>query len=99
MVVLDSDHSREHVLAELRSYAPMVTKDCYLVVADTLLGHLDADQTPRNRSKLWLKGNEPLSALRTFLDETDRFEVDPVINGKLILASSPGGYLRCRSNA
>src|SRR5215475_1141413 len=46
MAVLDSDHGRDHVLAELRSYAPMVTKDCYLVVADTLLGHLDADQTP-----------------------------------------------------
>ena len=99
MVILDSDHSREHVLAELRSYGSMVTKDCYLVVADTLLGHLDTDQTPRNRSKLWLKGNEPLSALRTFLDETDRFEVDPVVNGKLILASSPGGYLRCRTDA
>lgn len=99
MVVLDSDHSRDHVLAELRSYGPMVTKGCYLVVADTLLGHLDADQTPRNRSRLWLKGNEPLSALRTFLGETDRFEIDPVVNGKLILASSPGGYLRCRSNA
>ena len=63
MVILDSDHSRDHVLAELRSYGPMVTKGCYLVVADTILGHFDADQTPHNRSKLWLKGNEPLSAL------------------------------------
>jgi cephalosporin hydroxylase len=98
MVILDSDHSRDHVLAELRSYGPIVTKGCYLVVADTILGHFDANQTPRNRSKLWLKGNEPLSALHTFLQETDRFEVDPVVNGKLILASSPGGYLRCRSN-
>jgi cephalosporin hydroxylase len=99
MVVLDSDHSRDHVLAELQSYGPMVTEGCYLVVADTILGHLDADRTPRNRSKLWFKGNEPLSALHTYLEQTDRFEVDPVVNGKLILASSPGGYLRCRANA
>ncbi len=99
MVVLDSDHSRDHVLAELRSYGRMVTKGCYLVVADTILGHFNADQTPRNRSKVWLSGNEPLSALQTFLDETDRFEVDPMINGKLILASSPGGYLLCLENA
>ena len=95
MVVLDSDHSREHVLAELRSYGPLVTVGCYLVVADTILGHLDAGQTPRNRSKLYLKGNEPLSALEAYLKETDRFEIEPAVNGKLILSSSPGGYLRC----
>ena len=97
MVVLDFDHSRDHVLAELRAYGPLVTPDCYLVVADTLLGHLKPAQTPHNRSKLWLKGNEPLSALEAYLRETDRFEIDPIINGKLILASSPGGYLRARS--
>jgi cephalosporin hydroxylase len=98
MVVLDSDHSRDHVLAELRTYGPLVTKGCYLVVADTILGHFDAERTPRNRSKVWLKGNEPLSALEAYLKETDRFEIDPVINGKLILSSSPGGYLRCRAD-
>ena len=98
MVVLDSDHSRDHVLAELRTYGPLVTKGCYLVVADTILGHFDANQTPRNRSKVWIKGNEPLSALEAYLKETDRFEVDPVLNGKLILSSSPGGYLRCRAD-
>ena len=92
---IDLDHSREHVLAELRSYGPLVTVGCYLVVADTILGHLDARQTPRNRSKLYLKGNEPLSALETYLKETDRFEIEPAVNGKLILSSSPGGYLRC----
>lgn len=96
MVVLDSDHSRDHVLAELRCYGPMVTSGCYLVVADTALGHLNASQVLRNRSKLWLKGDEPLSAIGAYLKETDRFEIDPILNGKLILSSSPGGYLRCR---
>ena len=87
------------MLAELRSYGPLVTMGCYLVVADTILGHLDANQTPRNRSQLYLKGNEPLSALECYLKETNRFETDPVVNGKLILSSSPGGYLRCVGGA
>jgi len=94
MVLLDSDHSRDHVLSELRAYAPLVSIGHYLVCADTLLGFLTSEQTPVNRSSVWYPGNEPLSALRTFLAEDDRFEVDAEINGKLIVASSPGGYIR-----
>lgn len=95
MVVLDSDHSRAHVLAECRAYGPMVTPGCYMVVADTIVGHMTEDIAPKKRSKLWFMGNEPLSGMKDYLAECDRFETDPVINGKLVLASSPGGYLRC----
>jgi cephalosporin hydroxylase len=95
MAVLDSDHSRAHVLAELRAYGPMVTEGCYLVVADTVVGHLGEDEAPKKRSQVLSRGNEPLSARDDYLAETDRFEVDPVLNGKLVLSSSPGGYLRC----
>ena len=94
MAVLDSDHSRSHVLAECRAYGEMVTKDCFLVVADTLAGHVDEERAPKKRSKIWFEGDEPLSAVKDYLAETDRFVVDEVINGKLVLASSPGGYLR-----
>ncbi|MGO7168912.1 cephalosporin hydroxylase family protein [Rhizobium leguminosarum] len=96
MVVLDSDHSYEHVLAECRAYGPLVTEGCYLVVADTLIGHLTEEQAFTKRSKVWLRGNEPLKAVTDYLAETDRFEVDPVLNGKLVLSSSPGGYCICR---
>ena len=95
MVVLDSDHSRSHVLAECRAYGPLVTKGCYLVVADTLVGHLSEDQAPKKRSKIWFKGDEPLSAMNDYMAETDKFEIDPVLNGKLVMCSSPDGYLRC----
>jgi cephalosporin hydroxylase len=97
MVVLDSDHSRAHVLAECRAYGPMVTPGCYMVVADTLVGHVTEENAPKKRSKLWFKGDEPLSALNDYLSETDRFEVDEVLNGKLVLSSSPGGYVRAKS--
>lgn len=98
MVVLDSDHSREHVLAELRAYGPLVSKGQYLVVADTLLGRISPEQTPQKRSAIWKPGNEPLSALNSYLEETDRFEPDAVINGKLVLSSSPGGFLVCQKD-
>jgi cephalosporin hydroxylase len=95
MVILDSDHSRAHVLAECRAYGPLVTPGCYLVVADTLIGHMSEAEAPRKRSQFLYKGNDPLSAVNAYLGETTRFELDAVLNGKLVLSSSPGGYLRC----
>lgn len=94
MVVLDSDHSRDHVLAECKAYGQLVTPGCYMVVADTMIGHVEASEAPQKRSKIWSKGDEPLSALRQYLAESDFFEVDEVLNGKLVLSSSPGGYIR-----
>jgi cephalosporin hydroxylase len=97
MVVLDSDHSRDHVLAECRAYGQLVTAGCYMVVADTLVGHIEKDEAPKKRSRVWFKGNEPLSALRDFMVDNDGFEVDEVLNGKLVMSSSPGGYIRRKS--
>ncbi len=95
MVCLDSDHGREHVLAELRAYGPLVSPGQFLIVSDTVLGRMRPDQTPTARSHVWYPGDEPLAAVQAYLAETDRFEADPVVNGKLIMSSSPGGYLRC----
>lgn len=95
MLVLDSDHSKAHVLAELRALSALVTPGQFLIVADTILGRLRPDQTPRARSHFWPAGDEPLAAVQEFLAESDRFRPDEEINGKMILSSSPGGYLRC----
>ncbi|HXQ13237.1 MAG TPA: CmcI family methyltransferase [Caulobacteraceae bacterium] len=94
MVCLDSDHSRDHVLEELRAYSELVTPGQYLIVSDTVLGRMTPVQTPTARSHVWLPGNEPLAAVEAYLAETDRFQADPVVNGKLIFSSSPGGYLK-----
>jgi cephalosporin hydroxylase len=98
MVILDSNHSYEHVFKELAAYAGFVTAGQYLVVADTLLGFLDSDETPTARSAIWNKGNEPLSALRDFVAANPDFEPNPEVNGKLVFSSSPGGYLRRASS-
>ena len=71
----------------------LVSENCYLVVADTMVGHFSEGEMPGKRSKNWFKGNEPLKARDVFLSENINFEVAP-INSKLVLSSSPGGYLR-----
>jgi len=91
MVVLDSNHTHEHVLAELRLYAPLVTVGQFLVVADTFVEEIPPQE---HRPRPWGPGNNPATALRTWLDETEGFEADPFVDAKLLLTASPGGYLR-----
>ena len=91
MVVLVSSHSHDHVLAELRAYGPMVTVGQFLVVADTVVEQLPK-QTHRPRP--WGPGDNPATALDCYLREVDWFEQDEFHNGRLLLTSSPGGYLR-----
>lgn len=91
MVILDSDHTHDHVLAELRAYAPLVTVGQFLVVADTFVEEIPAQE---HRPRPWGPGNNPATALRAWLDESKGFEPDSFVNAKLLLTASPGGYLR-----
>jgi cephalosporin hydroxylase len=91
MVVLDSNHTHEHVLAELRAYGPLVTVGQFLVVADTFVEQIPAQE---HRPREWGPGNNPATALKAWLDEVNALEPDPFVNSKLLLTASPGGYLR-----
>jgi cephalosporin hydroxylase len=91
MVVLDSNHTHEHVLAELRAYGQLVTVGGFLVVADTFVEQIPAQEY---RPRPWGPGDNPGTALRAWLGEVDGFEPDPFVNGKLLLTASPDGYLR-----
>ena len=92
LLILDSNHTHEHVLRELELYTPLVSKGSYCVVFDTLIEYLpEALFTDRP----WRKGNSPASAVAEFLRGCDRFEVDRSIDRKLLLSAAPGGYLRC----
>jgi cephalosporin hydroxylase len=92
MVILDSSHTHEHVLAELRAYAPLVTVGQFLVVADTFVERIPPQAHRPDRP--WGPGDNPATALAVWLEETDAFEPDPFVNAKLLLTASPGGYLR-----
>lgn len=92
LAALDSNHTHEHVLAELRAYAPLVEEGSYLVVFDTLIEDLPASFSS---GKPWGPGCNPKTAVRAFLDECDRFVPDEDIDAKLQISVAPGGYLRC----
>ena len=91
MVVLDSNHTHQHVLQELRLYGPLVTDGQFLVVSDTVVEEMPP-QTHRPRR--WGPGNNPKTALEEYLRETDSFEPDAWFNSKVLITSSRGGYLR-----
>lgn len=92
LVILDSNHTHEHVLAELQAYSPFVTKGSHLVIFDTLIEDMPDDLLG---DRPWGKGNNPKTALRAFLESSDRFEIDERIVSKLLITVAPDGYLRC----
>lgn len=92
MVVLDSNHTHEHVAQELKLYAPLVTPGSYLVVFDTVVEFQDESLYP---DRAWSVGNNPHTAVLEFLGKTDRFEIDKAIADKLQVTVAPDGYLKC----
>lgn len=80
MVILDSDHAKDHVLGELQAYGPMVTEDCYLIVEDT----------PAAKMAGYLG---PAEAIEEYLATEDSFVVDPECE-KFLMTFNPGGYLK-----
>jgi cephalosporin hydroxylase len=95
LVVLDSNHTHDHVLRELQLYAPMVTPGSYLVVFDTIVEEMPEDSFP---DRPWGRGNNPATAVREFLASAPDFAVDREVEDKLLITVAPGGYLR-RSGA
>jgi cephalosporin hydroxylase len=103
LVCLDSNHTHDHVLAELEAYAPLVSKDSYCVVFDTVIEDMPADAFPYRQ---WGKGNNPKTALEEFLGRLQRegrtamdgeplhFEIDKQIQNKLLITVAQDGYLR-----
>ena len=91
LVVLDSNHTHDHVLKELNLYSPFVGKGYYLVCSDTLIEDIPEQ---KHRPRPWGPGNNPKTALDQFVKEDDGFEVDLALENKLLFTCQSGGYLR-----
>jgi len=91
MVCLDSNHTHEHVLEELKAYAPLVTKGSYCVVFDTIVEDLPAVMYP---DRPWGPGDNPKTAVWEYLKSNKDFEIDLDMEHKLLITVAPNGFLK-----
>ena len=91
MVLLDSNHTHDHVVAELQAYAPMVSAGSYCIVFDTLVEDMPDDLSS---GRPWAKGNNPKTAVWHYLKSHPEFEIDKSIPHKLLITVAPDGYLK-----
>ncbi len=82
MVILDSDHHKNHVLQELNIYSQFISKENYLIVEDTNINH----PNPTN-----FEG--PMEAIEEFLKTDSNFIIDESKH-KFYLTFNPRGYLK-----
>ena len=93
LVCLDSDHSRDHVLAELEAYAPLVGVGSYCVVFDTIVEFLPPEYFSATDRRC-APGDSPMTAVEIFLGFHPEFAQDTAMTDKLMTTVAPGGYLR-----
>ena len=91
MVILDSNHTHEHVLGELNLYASLVSVGSYCVVFDTVIEDLDGVEFV---DRPWGKGNNLKTTVAEFLKMNSDFVVDHLIDEKLLISVVPSGYLK-----
>jgi len=91
LVILDSNHTHDHVLRELQLYAPLVSVGSYCVVFDTVIEDLEGVEFI---DRPWGRGNNPKTAVLEFLSSNPNFVVDRDIDNKLLISAAPSGYLK-----
>lgn len=91
LVCLDSNHTHDHVLAELHAYASLVSVGSYCVVFDTIVENVPAKMYP---DRPWGPGNNPKTAVQEYLSNHPEFEIDHKIDNQLLISVAPHGYLK-----
>jgi cephalosporin hydroxylase len=91
LLCLDSNHTHDHVLAELEAYAPLTSVGSYCVVMDTVVEDVP-DELSNDRP--WGQGNNPKTAVWEYLKTHDEFEIDQNIQNKFLITVAPDGYLK-----
>ena len=91
LLLLDSNHSEQHVFEELNLYTPFLKKGNYVVVFDTVI-----EEMPKNyyKNRNWIVGNNPLTALKKFLKTNKNFRTDDTIHEKILITNNRFGYIK-----
>ena len=91
MVLLDSNHTHDHVLSELNAYAPLVAVDSYCVVFDTVIENMADNAYP---DRPWGKGNNPMTATEAYLSSHPEYTCNEMMDAKLLISVAPKGFLK-----
>lgn len=91
LVILDSNHTHDHVLAELEAYALLASVGSYCVVFDTVVEDMPKEMFP---DRPWGPGDNPKTAVWKYLETQKEFEIDKSIPYKLLMTVAPDGYLK-----
>jgi cephalosporin hydroxylase len=91
LVILDSNHTHDHVLAELNAYAPLTSLGSYCIVFDTIIEDMATDVF---HNRPWAIGNNPKTAVWDFIKNHSEFEIDSTFNKKLLISHAPDGFLK-----
>ena len=91
LISLDSNHTHEHALAELKAYAPLTSVGSYCVVFDTVIEDMPKEMFP---DRPWSQGDNPKTAVWEYLKTHNEFEVDKNIQNKLLITVAPDGFLK-----
>ncbi len=91
MVCLDSNHTHDHVRAELEAYAPLTSVGSYCVVFDTLIEDMPVGEYP---DRSWGPGDNPKTAVWDYLKTHSEFEIDKSIADKLLITVAHDGFLK-----
>ena len=90
LVILDSNHTADHVAAELSLYGDFVSVGSYLIVMDTFIKDLPPEEFD---DRPWDAENSPWTAVQGFLQGNDRFVLAKDVDDRLLATTAPGGYL------
>lgn len=94
MVILDSNHTHEHVLEELMVYTPLVTVGSYCILPDTFIEFFPPEYSSNHNKRPWDVGNNPYTAMKAFLKKNNNFIIDRDLSNKAMITETIDGYLK-----
>jgi len=92
LVILDSNHTHQHVYSEMMLYGGLVTSNSFLIVMDTAIEYVDQEHL---KDKKWARGNSPLTAVSRYqVENPNEFVLDEILDSRSLPGAASGGFLK-----